>query len=314
MSKWTQNDVPDQTGRTVLVTGANSGLGLRTSQVLAASGARVFMACRSPERGATALRSVAEMAGDGSAELVPLDLADLASVRDAAKHVRDLTGDKLDVLINNAGVMATPKRKTKDGFELQFGTNHLGHAALTWQLLPALRGRPGARVVTLSSTAARLGRVDLTDPQFERRRYQPGTAYGQAKLANLLFALELDRRARDAGLDLLSAAAHPGYTATELGANMAHSRTGAMANAIEFVTGLGDRLVAQNVRFGALPSLYAATAPEIRGGEYYGPDGWMQLRGYPRRVPLPPRAKDVDTAARLWDLTAELTGVSPVLT
>jgi NAD(P)-dependent dehydrogenase (short-subunit alcohol dehydrogenase family) len=314
MATWTQNDIPDQNGRTVLITGANSGLGLRTAQVLAGRGARVLMACRSPERGATALRSVAEVEGGGSAELIPLDLADLSSVRDAAKQVRDLTGDALDVLVNNAGVMWTPKKQTKDGFELQFGTNHLGHAALTWLLMPALRGRPASRVVTLSSPAARAGKIDLTDPQFHHRRYTPMAAYGQAKLANLMFALELDRRLRDAGLDMLSVAAHPGYTATELTRNTARSRTGAAASVIEFVTGLGDRLVGQNVRFGALPQLFAATAPQVRGGEYYGPDGWQELRGFPRRITLPRPARSVDVAAGLWDLTAELTGVSPALT
>jgi protochlorophyllide reductase len=184
MPQWTANDIPDQTGRTVLITGANSGLGLAAAGLLADRGARVLMACRSPERGKEALRTVG-----GTAELVKLDLADLGSVREAAEDVRARTGDRLDVLMNNAGVMMTPKQRTADGFELQFGTNHLGHAALTWLLMPALRTVPGARVVTLSSMAARPGRVDLADPQFEHRRYQPNTAYSQAKLANLMFAL-----------------------------------------------------------------------------------------------------------------------------
>jgi NAD(P)-dependent dehydrogenase (short-subunit alcohol dehydrogenase family) len=314
MPQWTQNDIPDQTGRTVLVTGANSGLGLRTAQVLAANGARVLMACRSPERGAVALRSVTEVADGGSAELVPLDLADLSSVHEAAERVRDLTGDGLDVLVNNAGVMWTSKRHTKDGFELQFGTNHLGHAALTWLLLPALRGRPASRVVTVSSLTARAGRINLADSQFEHHRYTALAAYGQAKLANLMFALELDRRLRDARLDVLSVATHPGYTATELTRNSARSRTGALASAYEFITGVGDRLVGQDVRFGALPQLFAATAPSVRGGEYYAPDGWQELRGFPRRVTPPRQARSVDVAAGLWDLTVRLTGVSPVLT
>jgi protochlorophyllide reductase len=264
------------------------------------------MACRSPERGQEALRTVG-----GTAELVKLDLADLGSVHEAAKDIRDRTGDRLDVLMNNAGVMMTPKRRTVDGFELQFGTNHLGHAALTWLLMPALRGVSGARVVTLSSMAARPGRVDLADPQFEHRRYQPNTAYSQAKLANLMFALELDRHARKAGLDVVSVAAHPGYTATNLTANMSRSRSGLAGSAMAVATAIGDRLFGQNVRIGVLPQVYAATAPEVRGGEYYGPDGFREIHGHPHRVPIPTPGQDTEVAAGLWDLTAELTKVEP---
>jgi len=306
MSMWTASDIPDQTGRTVLITGANSGLGLAAAGLLADRGARVLMACRSPERGQEALRTVG-----GTAELVKLDLADLGSVHAAAKEIRERTGDRLDVLMNNAGVMMTPKRRTADGFELQFGTNHLGHAALTWLLMPALRGVSGARVVTLSSMAARPGRVDLADPQFEHRRYQPNTAYSQAKLANLMFAIELDRHARKAGLDLVSVAAHPGYTATNLTVNMSRSRSGIAGTAMGLATAIGDRLFSQNVQVGVLPQVYAATAPEVRGGEYYGPDGFREIRGHPRRVPIPTPGQDTEVAAKLWDLTAELTKVDP---
>lgn len=309
MPKWTEHDIPDQAGRTILITGANSGLGLTTARTLAAKGARVLMACRSPERGAAALRTVA---AHGTAELVELDLADLDSVRKAAAEVRTRTDDKLDVLMNNAGVMWTPKRHTKDGFELQFGTNHLGHAALTWLLMPALRGVPGARVVTLSSLAARPGRVNLADPNFEHRRYLPTTAYSQAKLANLLFALELDRHLRTAGVDAVSVAAHPGYTATSLTANMAGSyRNGVIRAVTRVSTALGDRLVGQSPTMGTLPQVYAATAPDVPGGTYYGPDGPMELRGHPRAVPVPKPARDETTAAGLWDLSAELTKVRP---
>lgn len=308
MAHWTANDIPDQSGRTVLVTGANSGLGLRTAQTLAAHNARVLIACRSPERGADALAAIS----GGSAELIPLDLADPHSVREAAQQIRDRTGDRLDVLVNNAGVMMPPKQTTAGGFELQFGTNHLGHAALTWLLMPALRARPGARVVTVSSPAARLGRMDLADPNFERRYYLPVTAYGQSKLANLLFAFELDRRASAAGLDLVSVAAHPGYTATNLNRNMARSRGGTpLAQLLEYFGDLGDRWIAQGVETGALPQLYAATAPGVRGGEYYGPDGFGEMRGYPRRVNPPRAALDAEVAAKLWALTAEFTGVQP---
>jgi NAD(P)-dependent dehydrogenase (short-subunit alcohol dehydrogenase family) len=309
MPKWTEHDIPDQTGRTILITGANSGLGLAAAGMLAGAGARVLMACRSPERGAAALRTVTAR---GTAELVQLDLADLGSVHDAAKDIRNRTGDRLDVLMNNAGVMMTPKQRTKDGFELQFGTNHLGHAALTWLLMPALRAVPAARVVTVSSMAARPGRVDLADPNFEHRRYLPNAAYAQAKLANLLFALELDRHAREAGLDLISVAAHPGYTATNLTPNMAtaHGR-GVTGTAIRLLSGIADRLIAQNVRMGVLPQVYAATAPDVHGGEYYGPDQLREMRGHPHRIPVPVPGQDIIAAAGLWALSAELTKVEP---
>lgn len=312
MVTWTEADIPDQTGRTVLVTGANSGLGLRGALVLAARGARVLMACRSPEKGAEAVKAVAaDAAAGGSAELVPLDLADLASVRQAAATVRELTGDRLDVLMNNAGVMMTPKRTTKDGFELQFGTNHLGHAALTWLLMPALRAAAGARVVTMSSLFARMGRLDLADPNFEYRRYLPGAAYGQSKLANLTFTVELDRRLRAEGADVTSVAAHPGYTVTELSANMARSRQGPLRTLMEFGGEIGNRLFGQDVRVGVLPQLYAATAADVRGGEYYGPSGPGQSRGYPTRVGVLPAAADPAAGSTLWALTAELTRVAP---
>jgi NAD(P)-dependent dehydrogenase (short-subunit alcohol dehydrogenase family) len=311
MPRWSEQDIPDQTGRTVLVTGANSGIGLRTAQVLAEHGARVLLACRSADRGAVAARTVGEYA-TADVDLIQLDLADLRSVHAAAERVRTLTGDRLDVLVNNAGVMMTPRKTTVDGFELQFGTNHLGHAALTWLLMPALRARPGARVVTLSSQVARVGRVKPDDPNFEHRTYDPLSAYGQAKLANLMFSAELDRRARAAGLDLVSVAAHPGYTATSLTTNMAGSReAGPIATAIEFFGELGSRYVAQSVAFGALPTLYAATAPEVRGGDYYGPDGLFEIRGHPGRAHPPRAAGDTDVSARLWQVTAELTRVTP---
>jgi protochlorophyllide reductase len=312
MSTWSEHEIPDQTGRTALITGANSGIGLRTVQVLAEHGARVLLACRSADRGATAVRTVTDAVPTAKAELVPLDLADLRSVHAAAEQVRALTGDSLDLLVNNAGVMMTPKRTTVDGFELQFGTNHLGHAALTWLLMPALRARPGARVVTLSSTAARAGKVDLADLNFEHRRYLPTSAYGQAKLANLLFALELDRRARKAGLDLVSVAAHPGYAATSLVSNMAGSRdTGPLTSMIAFFGELGGRYFAQSIPAGALPMLYAATSPDVRGGDYYGPDGMFEIRGLPGRATISRLASNTGLAAQLWDRTAELTNVAP---
>lgn len=204
-SRWTEADIPDQSDRTVLITGANSGLGLQSAKALANRGAHVLLGCRSRERGEQAVRAV------GGGTLVALDLADLDSVRRAATAVRELTGDRLDVLMNNAGVLAPPRARTQDGFESQFGINHLGHAALTWLLMPALRGAGHARVVTLSSMVARGACLDLNDPNFERQRYHASVAYSRSKLANQVFAMELDRRLRTADETVVSVAAHPGY-------------------------------------------------------------------------------------------------------
>ncbi|HEY3468299.1 MAG TPA: oxidoreductase [Amycolatopsis sp.] len=306
--RWTDADIPDQSGRTVVVTGANSGLGLRTAEVLAAKGARVFLACRSAERGAKALDIVKTAAAGAEPELVPLDLSELASVRAAAASVRERTGDALDVLVNNAGVMATARGRTADGFELQFGTNYLGHAALTWLLMPALRGR----VVTLSSLAAVGARIHLDDPNGEHRRYHAAAAYGQSKLANQVFTLELDRRLRASGGDVISVAAHPGYTATGLGSGMARSYSNTLVrSAIAGAHRIGEALFAQNVRQGALPQLYAATADGVEGGDYFAPGGLGNLRGRPVKVPPLAAARSESLGSALWDVTAKLTGVTP---
>jgi protochlorophyllide reductase len=298
---WTEADIPDQTGRTMVITGANSGLGLRCSEVLSRKGARVLMACRSPERGAKALEQVG-----GKAELVELDLADLASVRAAAADIRERTGDAVDVLLNNAGVMATPRSWTADHFERQFGTNHLGHAAFTWLLMPALRTRPGARVVTVSSAGHRLGSLHVDDPNFEARRYSAWLAYGQSKLANLLFTKALAKRA--AGIDVTSVAAHPGLTGTDLGVNAARARGSAV---LERLIRVWDSIGTQSVEMGALPLLYAATAPGVQPNDYYGPSGFQELRGHPAPASRSSAAQDDVAADRLWDLTATLTGVRP---
>ncbi|GAB2840769.1 oxidoreductase [Lentzea nigeriaca] len=295
MSRWTEADIPDQTGRTVLVTGANSGLGLRTTQVLAERGAHVIMGCRSVQRGEAARRTV-----QGSAEVLELDLADLGSVRSAAEKV-----SSLDVLINNAGIMAVPYGKTVDGFERQFGTNHLGHAALTWLLLPALRQRPGARVVTVASLAHQYGHIDFDDPNWEHRSYSYRGSYGQSKLANILFARELERRSPD----VTSIAAHPGVTATELTNNMADAHNSLLLR----LGGRISHLFSQSVEMGALPQLYAATSPDAQGGEYYGPDSFNGYRGYPAKARMTSAARDDLAASRLWDLTVKLTGVTPDL-
>jgi NAD(P)-dependent dehydrogenase (short-subunit alcohol dehydrogenase family) len=291
--KWTAADLPDLGGRTVVVTGANSGIGLVAARELARKGARVVLAVRDIAKGEGAAASI-----PGSTEVRRLDLADLASVREFAAAWE---GD-LDVLVNNAGVMAVPERRTADGFELQFGTNHLGHFALTNLLLPQIRDR----VVTVASTAHRAGKIDLDDLNWERRRYQRWPAYGQSKLANLLFTLELQRRLNLAGSDVRALAAHPGYAATNL-----QSRSESAIN--QLVMAVGNRLIAQSDEMGALPTLYAATQ-DLPGASYVGPDGFQEQRGHPTLVGRSARASDGETARGLWDRSEELTGARFPLT
>ncbi len=288
-SKWTAADLPDLTGRTAVVTGATSGIGRITARELARAGARVVLAVRDTERGE---RVAAEM--PGRTEVRELDLTRLASVRAFAAGWE---GD-LDLLINNAGVMATPEQRTEDGFELQIGTNHLGHFALTGLLLE----RVTDRVVTVASVAHRMGRIDLEDLNWERSRYRRWPAYGQSKLANLLFTLELQRRLAGAGSPVRALAAHPGYAATHL-----QSRT---QNAVlNGVMAAGNRLFAQSADMGALPTLYAATQ-ELPGGSYVGPGGPGESRGHPALASRSPAAMDEGTARRLWELSERLTGVA----
>src|SRR4051794_21774367 len=291
--------MPDLAGRRAVVTGANSGLGFQIARELALHGASVVLAVRDVGRGEEAAGRIGQ---PDRVEVRRLDLADLASVREFAAGF----SGALDLLVNNAGVMALPRRTTKDGFEMQLGTNHLGHFALTGLLLPRLLEKPGARVVTMSSGAHAYGRIRFENLQGERH-YQRWLAYGQSKLANLLFAFELARRAALADLDLTSVAAHPGYAATNLqtqGARMENSRVkAAMAE-------LGNRLFAQSDAEGALPALYAATMPDVTGGEYFGPDGHSGARGYPTRAQTSGSARDPELAARLWAVSEELTGVT----
>jgi NAD(P)-dependent dehydrogenase (short-subunit alcohol dehydrogenase family) len=308
MSRWTATDVPDQSGRTVLVTGANSGLGLRTAEALARKGAHVLMGCRDAARGEAARSEVTTSATGPKPEVVPLDLADLGSVRDAARSVTDAV-ERLDVLVNNAGVMAMPLRRTADGFELQFATNHLGHYALTGLLLPVLLRAEGPRVVTVSSNGHRMGRNDWSDPNWERRRYLKWQAYGQSKLANLLFTRELARRAHEAGSSLVAVAAHPGNSATHL---LSASTEASGRRLVGQTMNWGNRLIAQPDSAGALPQLYGATMPDVVPGEYFGPDGFLQLRGHPTRVGSSATARDDEAARRLWQLSEELTGVAYV--
>jgi NAD(P)-dependent dehydrogenase (short-subunit alcohol dehydrogenase family) len=298
--KWTADRIPEQSGRLAVVTGANSGLGLITARELARKGARVVLACRNTEKGADALRQIEAEVPGVQATVWALDLGSLESVRAFVERYRS-EHDGLDLLINNAGVMAPPRRETADGFELQLGTNHLGHFALTAQLIGAMEGRSDARVVTLSSGAHRMGRIDFDDLQRERG-YSRWRAYGQSKLANLLFAMELDRRLRAAGSAVKSLAAHPGYAATNL-----QSAAPPLLDRIVMV--VTNHLIAQSAEMGALPTLYAATEPGLEGGMYIGPDGKGEHRGYPTPFGMTSAARDEEVAARLWTVSEELTGV-----
>jgi NAD(P)-dependent dehydrogenase (short-subunit alcohol dehydrogenase family) len=296
MTRWTPADMPDQTGRTALVTGANSGLGFQTSLELVRKGARVLMACRNPAKADTALGLIRTQVPGGSVELVSLDLSSLASVEQAAEDVtRRLP--HLDLLVNNAGIMAVPQGVTADGFELQFGTNHLGHFALTGRLLPLLKAAEAPRVITVSSGAHVVGKIDFEDLQGDTG-YGRWRAYGQSKLANLLFTSELQRRAGGA---LLAAAAHPGYAAT-------HLQEGQGQVLFQALMTVGNRVLAQTDVQGAWPSLYAATMPDVLGDAYYGPH-LMSLRGHPVPTWRTASAKDAAVAARLWDVSEELTKV-----
>jgi NAD(P)-dependent dehydrogenase (short-subunit alcohol dehydrogenase family) len=305
---WSASDVPDQSGTVALITGANSGIGLEAALVLAARGAEVILACRDPRRGEDAARKVRENAS-APVHLVALDLADLASVRVAAAEVL-ANFPVLHLLINNAGVMALPRQLTRDGFEMQLGTNHLGHYALTALLIDRLRasGTDAApsRVVTVSSQAHRGGRVAFDDLNRERG-YERWMAYCQSKLANLLFAFELQRRLSRAGWPVASLACHPGYSATNLQFVAPRQR---QASLEERFMQLGEAWVAQSAADGALPTLRAATAPDATGGDYYGPAGWFEIAGPPVKVSSTAAAQDPAAAARLWDASAALTAIA----
>jgi len=298
--KWTAEQIPDQKGRTAIVTGANSGLGLIVARELARAGAKVIMTSRDAEKGAKALATIKAAHPAANVEVAPLDLANLASVRAFAQRILD-HHDELDILVNNAGVMAAPYSRTVDGFELQFGTNHLGHFALTGLLLPAFKQRVGTRVVTVASNNHKAGSMRLEDLQGEQR-YSRWGAYAQSKLANLLFMYELDRRLKAAGLPMISVAAHPGYSATNL------QLSGPLLQERLFLR-LANRFIAQSAEIGALPILYAATYPDVPGGSYVGPDGSAEMRGYPTLVQPTNKAKDAEVANRLWQISEKLTGV-----
>jgi NAD(P)-dependent dehydrogenase (short-subunit alcohol dehydrogenase family) len=292
--KWTVDRIPDQSDKTVVITGANSGIGFEAAKALAGKGAFVIMACRDPQKGEAAAALIQQVYPAATLQVRTLELADLRSIAAFSEEIkRDLAG--LDILINNAGVMAIPYQATTDGFEMQFGTNHLGHFALTAQLIGLLVRTRGSRVVTVSSNAHLLGRIDFEDLNSERS-YQKWMAYGQSKLANLLFGLELQRRSAASGGNPISVVVHPGYAATNLQRSSGFFRW-------------VNPVVAQSAEMGALPTLYAAVSEAIRGGEYIGPDGFFGQHGYPTLAVPSKRAQDQHTAEKLWAISEELTGV-----
>ena len=293
-NNWTAESIPDQTGRVAIVTGANSGIGYETARALAHKGATVIMACRNQGKGEAAAQAIRDEVPKGVVEMMRLDLGDLGSVRAFADEFKG-GYDRLDLLINNAGIMHPPFGKTKQDFEAQFGVNHLGHFALTGLLLDLIVSTPHARIVTLSSMAHRFGRIDFDNLNSEKD-YRSNAAYGQSKLANLLFTYELQRRLQAAGNDTMAVAAHPGWTATNLQQN---------SGVIRFF----NRFLAQTPDMGALPTLRAATAPDVRGGDYYGPSKRMEMVGYPVKVASNGRSHDAAVAAELWTVSEEMTGV-----
>jgi NAD(P)-dependent dehydrogenase (short-subunit alcohol dehydrogenase family) len=301
--RWNADMVGDQHGRTVVITGGNSGIGLETAKVFAARGATVLLTYRNSSTASAAVDKIAAVTPDATVTTRHLDLASLASVRETAEWIRTRY-PRLDLLINNAGVMMTPFGTTQDGFELQLGSNHLGHFALTGLLLDALVGTPGSRVVTVSSAAHRQGRIDLDDLHFGRRRYRPSTAYGQSKLANILFTQELNRRLASAGAETIALAVEPGFVPTDLGRHV----SGPVSRTMNIMV----RLIGQpDAAAGALPTLRAATDPQARGGDYYAPDGrMMRTSGHPVRIKASAAAYDLEVQQRLWSESERLTGVS----
>jgi len=301
---WTTADIPDLAGKTAVVTGANSGLGRVTAEELARAGARVVLACRNLAKANEAVDAIRSANPGVVVEAHELDLADLASVRGfSEKFLADF--GELHLLCNNAGVMALPRCETADGFEMQFGTNHLGHFALTGLLLERILGTPSSRIVTTSSTAHRLGKMNFDDLD-GRRSYGRWPAYGQSKLSNLLFAYELQRRLTARGADAISVACHPGYADTNLqtaGFRMEGAR------GMERAAHVANRIFSQSVEMGALPTLYAATSDEVRGGDYIGPSRMFESWGPPAKVKSNARSHDAAAAARLWNVSEDLTGV-----
>jgi NAD(P)-dependent dehydrogenase (short-subunit alcohol dehydrogenase family) len=292
MKKWTSEDIPDLNGKVAIVTGANSGIGFATAKALASKKVTVILACRDEEKGKEAVQRIGS---EKSTRLIQLNLASLNSVREFVDTFLDQF-IRLDILINNAGIMRVPYGKTVDGFELHFATNYLGHFALTGLLLERLIKTPKSRVVTVSSRGERFGKINFNDLNGDKK-YNSGNAYGQSKLANLLFTYELDRKFKKYGLEAIAVAAHPGWTKqTNLPVHWRMIR-------------ILNPLIGQKPEMGALPSLYAATSPDVQGGDYFGPNSWMQLRGHPKMVRSSKRSYDEALASKLWEISEEITGV-----
>ncbi|MGB5522826.1 MAG: SDR family NAD(P)-dependent oxidoreductase, partial [Polyangiales bacterium] len=296
MSKhdWSAEALGDQSGRVAIVTGSNSGIGFETARVLAGKGATVVMACRNLEKANPKADEIRAAHPGADVKVMQLDLSDLGSVQRFAEAFR-AKHSRLDLLINNAGIMVPPYGKTAQGFETQFGVNHLGHFALTGSLLDLITNTPGSRIVTISSIAHYMGRIDFADLNWEKG-YRAQAAYGQSKIANLLFTYELQRRLAAAGKDTIAVAAHPGWTETNLQEH---------AKGVKFL----NRFLAQEPLMGALPTLYAATEPGVNGAEYFGPSGFMEMNGPPKKVKSNKRSHDRNVADRLWNVSEELTGV-----
>lgn len=302
--RWTEKSVPDQTGKRVLITGANSGIGFEAARVLAQQGAHVILACRNENKALEAMAHIRQLYPRANLQFMALDLGSLTSVQALATLFFEQY-DTLDTLINNAGVMWLPESRTEDGFESQLGINHLGHFALTGRLLPALLATPGARIVTISSIAHRDGNLHFDDLWLQNG-YGKQKAYAQSKLANLVFARELQRRLTQAGRSALSLAVHPGVASTHLAVpGFEQDGRALLAKVMGFLT----PLVSQSALKGALPTLYAATSHEAEGGEYYGPDGFYEAWGYPTKASSTRRSQNLESGQRLWDVSEQLTGV-----
>ena len=293
--KWDSRDVPDQKGRVAIITGSSSGIGYETARVLASKNATVVIAVRNLEKGESALKKIKSTFPEANARIMELDLAELDSVHKFAEGFRK-NFSQLDLLINNAGVMMPPYSKTADGFELQFGTNHLGHFALTGLLLDLILKTENSRIVTVSSSGHRSGKIDFDDLNWEKRKYKKLGTYADSKLANLYFTYMLQEKLETRGLRTIAVASHPGWTGTELQRHV---------GLFKFL----NRFFSQSIDMGALPTLYAATAPDVKGSDYYGPSGWKEMKGYSKKVDSNELSHDKDIAKKLWDISEELTKV-----
>ncbi|MFW9928826.1 MAG: oxidoreductase [Candidatus Thorarchaeota archaeon] len=307
--KWTVDDIADLTGKIVVITGANSGTGFEATKILAKKGAHVIMGCRNEEKGKKALEEIKKELPESSIEYMHLDLSNLKSINEFTTNIKSKY-KHVDVLLNNAGVMQTPHKKTEDGFELQIGINHLGHFALTGLLLDLIKATPEARVVTMSSTVHTMGKVDTTDLQFENgRKYDRTKSYSQSKLANLLFAYELDRKFKENNITAISVASHPGYAATNLQSSGLSLDTGLKAKFYRWTYKITNKVIAQSAYMGSLPMVMAGVDNSVKGGEYYGPTGLLGQRGYPGKTKSNEKSHDVENAQKLWKISEELTKV-----